>query len=369
MLTDFGALTGAQKKVWSGEIWKTYRDTSFWMSNGFVGTNMNSPVHRITELTKTDAGLQCVMQLVMDLQGDGVAGDNLLTNNEEALYNDIQVIKIDMLRNGVKSKGQMAEQATVIKFRAQAKDKLAFWLSDKIDEMMFLTAAGRPYNLKTDGSARNSTTLSSLSFAGDVTAPTANRIVYGGTATSEANMTIGDKMSWETLVRARTQAARKGVRPIRQGGKEYYVAVLSNEQRRDLVLDPTYIGIVSRAAEKGKSDNPLFNNSMVTVDGLVLYEHRKVFNTFGLTNGAKWGAAGTVDGAQGVLLGAQAIGFATLSDDQPSWAESDDTDYGNRPGIGYGRKLGLLKPQFKATNSGPREDYGTVTIKTAAAPV
>jgi N4-gp56 family major capsid protein len=368
--TDFGQLTDAQKRVWSGDLWKQFRDDSFFMSNGFVGnsqSDMNRPVYRVTQLTETERGTECVMQLVNDMQSDGVAGDNLLEGQEEALVNDAQIIKVDMLRNGLKSKGSMAEQATVIRFRQQAKDKLGFWLPDKMDELMFLTTSGRAYSLKTDGSARGTSQLTQLKFASDVVAPSANRITYGGTASSEATLTTSDTMKWDTIVKAKAKAARAGVRPIRQGGKDYYIIVMSTEQRRDLLLDTTYQTIASRAAERGVKENPLFNNAMITIDGAVLYEHRKVFNTLGLASSSKWGASGTVDGAQALLMGAQAIGFATI-DPNGVWGESDRTDYGNRPGIGYGRKFGLLKPQFKPlASSTSREDYAVISVKTAAA--
>lgn len=361
--TDFGALTIAQKKVWSAQVWKTFRDESFWVSNGFVGTSLNSPIQRIDELTKTTRGLECVMQLVNDLEGDGVTGDNVLTGKEEQMVNDAQVIKIDRLRHGVKSKGAMSEQATVIRFREQAKDKLGFWLPDKIDELMFLTVSGRAYTLKTDLSTRTNSELPGLAFASDVTAPSANRIKYAGTATSEATLTASDKMSWTVCVNAKTAARRGGVRPIRQGGKEYYAMVISPEQRRDLVLDTTYQTNVSRAAERG-SKNPLFNNAMAVVDGLILYEHRKVINTSGTAT--KWGSGNTVEGAQAVLMGAAALGMTTLGGGE--WAEADITDYGDKPGIAYGQMFGLLKPQYKLRgSSASREDYGCIAVRTAAA--
>lgn len=363
--TDFGALTTAQKKVWAGKLWLQFREESFWQSNGFVGTNMNTPIHRVDELTKTSKGLECVMQLVNDLEKDGVAGDNDLTGQEEAMSNDAQTISIDLLAHAVKSKGQMSEQATVIRFREQAKDKLAYWLPDKIDELMFLTAAGRAYTLKTDLSARGASALPQLSFAADVAAASTNRIKYAGTATSEATLTASDKMSWSVLVTAKTFARRQGLRPIRQGGKEYYALVMSPEQRRDLLLDSTYQTIVSRAAERGQA-NPLFKNSLAVVDGLILYEHRKVINTTGLGSGSKWGSGGTVEGAQAQLLGAGALGFTTLGGGE--WLEGDINDYGRKPSIGYQQMLGILKPQFKPLKSSTsREDYGTIAVKTAAA--
>jgi len=107
-VTDFGALQAAQKKVWSTKLWIAGRDQSFFFSNGFVGkgdSDKSSIIQRVTELTETERGLECVMQLVMDLTSDGVIGDNKLDDNEEALINDSQTIRIDQLRHGVKSKG------------------------------------------------------------------------------------------------------------------------------------------------------------------------------------------------------------------------------------------------------------------------
>lgn len=365
MLTDFGALSASRKKVWSTKLWMQFRDESFWMSNGFIGTNGNTPIHRVEELTKTTRGLECVMQIVNDLEGDGVAGDNDLNGEEESMVNDAQVIKIDNLAHAVKSKGKMSEQATVIRFREQAKNKLGFWLPDKIDELVFLTAAGRQYTVKTDLSTRGSSQLPSLAFASDVKAASTNRIKYAGSATSEATLTAADKMSWATCVAAKTYAHRKGIRPIRQGGKEYYAMVLSPEQRRDLVLDAEYKAALQGAGERG-SKNPLFNNSMATVDGLILYEHRKVINTTGLASASKWGSGGTVEGAQATLFGAGAMGFTTLGGGE--WLEGDNNDYGRKPAIGYEQMLGILKPQFMPTASSTvREDYGTIAVKTAAA--
>jgi len=366
MQTDFGALTTAQKKVWSGKLWQQFRDESFWMSNGFVSNGDNSPIKRITELTKTERGLECVMQLVNDLEGDGVAGDNDLGGTEEAMVNDAQIIKIDLLAHAVKSKGKMSEQATVIRFREQAKDKLGFWLPDKIDEMMFLVASGRAFTLKTDLSTRGTSQLPALSFASDVAAPSTNRVKHAGAATSEATLTAADKLSWNFLVTAKTFARRQGLRPIRQGGKEYYAMVMSPEQRRDLLQDPTYQTIVRSASERG-AKNPLFQNALAVVDGLILYEHRKVINTSGLTSGVdKWGAGNTVEGAQALLMGACGLGFTTLGGGE--WLEADQNDYGRKPGVGYEQMLGILKPKFKVRASATtQEDYGLISVKTAAA--
>lgn len=363
--TDFSALSTARKKVWAAEIWQAGRDQNFWMSNGFVGEGKNNVIERITELTRTERGDECIMQLVADLQSDGVTGDNILAGNEEALFNDSISIKIDQLRHGVKSKGAMAEQRTVIRFRATAKEKLSFWLANKIDELMFLTASGVAYTSNLDGSTRASTALSTLTFAQDVAAPSSARVKYANSASSTATLVAGDIMSWHMIVSMQAYAKRKRVKPIRAGGREYYALLMSTEQARDLKNDNTYQTLVSRAAPRG-NDNPLFRGALAVVDGVILYEHQKVYNTLGLASSSKWGSGGTVDGAQALLLGAQALGFATVSDME--YAEDDNTDYKNRPGIAVGRMIGMVKPQYSSVyDTNTKQDFGIVSLYTASA--
>lgn len=368
-VTDFGALSTAKKKVWATEIWMAGRDANFWMSNGFVGTGMNNVIQRITELTRTERGDECVMQLVADLQQDGVAGDGILQGNEESLFNDSVSIHIDQLRHGVVTKGAMSEQRTVIRFRSTAKEKLSFWFADKLDEMMFLSAAGISYAYKLDGSTRSLTSLQQLAFAADVVAPSTGRIRYANTNTSVSTLTTSDTLAWNMVVSVQAFAKRKRMKPIRAGGREYYALLISTEQMRDLKRDPNYQTNVGRAAPRGP-DNPLFKNAAAVIDGCILYEHNKVPTTLGLASASKWGSGGLVDGAQAMLLGAQALGLATLGD--MSFEEADNTDYKNRPGIAVARMIGVLKPQFTSltdlsSGNPTKQDFGIVSLYTAAA--
>lgn len=362
--TNFGSLSTAQKRVWASQIWQAGRDQNFWMSNGFVGGSPGSVIQRITELTETERGRVCVMQLVGDIVSDGIVGDNLLEGNEEAMWNDSIEIRIDQIRQGVRSRGRMAEQETVIRFRAVGKEKLAFWLADKIDELMFLTLAGMAYTLNLDNSTRSTSQLPSLAFASDIAAPSSGRKFYAGSATSTATLTSSDKVTWQLLVNLQAYAKRKRIKPIRDGGRDYYAVVMSTEQARDLKTDSTYMQNVGRAAQRGNS-NPLFTGAFAVVDGLILYDHQKVPNTFGLASSSKWGASGTVDGAQAALLGAQALGFATIGNTM--FNESDNTDYQNRPAMAVGKIVGMVKPQFKSQyDSNTKQDFGTIAVYTAA---
>jgi N4-gp56 family major capsid protein len=364
--TDFGALSTARKKVWATQIWIAGRDANFWMSNGFVGAGTNNVIERITQLTRTERGDECIMMLVADLQSDGVVGDNELSGNEEPLFNDSVSIHIDQIRHGVRSKGAMSEQRTVIRFRSTAREKLAFWLADKIDQMVFLMASGVTFAYNNDGSLRSSSSqLTQLAFAGDVTVPSSGRQKFANLATSTASLASTDTLAWHMIVSTQAYAKRKRMKPIRSGGREWYGMVLSTEQCRDLKNDPTYQTITRSAAPRG-NDNPLFRNALAVIDGVVLYEHNKVQTTLGLASGSKWGAAGTVDGAQALFLGAQAMGFATINDIE--YEEADVNDYKNRPGIAVSRIIGMIKPQYTSIpDANTKQDFGIVNLYTASA--
>lgn len=371
--TDFAALTPQRKIAWSATTVKAGRDQSFWLGgNGFLGKgtqDATKPVHYVNELTQTAKGAKCILPLVHDLVGDGVSGDNTLEGNEEALSNDYVEINIDQLRNATKNTGRLSDQRTVINFRMESKDKLAYWRADREDQLIFLAASGVAFSKNLDGSTRTDPTFANLAFAGDVAAPTSNRSYFAGTATSEATLTASDIMSWKGLHNLRAIAMRKRVKPIRANGRAYYIIVMSPEQFRDLSNDTDYKTIVAQAGTRGEK-NPLFKGEAVQVGGLVIYEHNKVYTTQGLASGSKWGSGGTVEGAQALLIGAQGIGYAHIGADQ--WDESDNRDYGNRIGIAYSTMIGVVKNKFlsnydlDSSGARTRQDFSILSYKTAA---
>ena len=364
-LTNFAALTPEQKIVWSRDVWKDARDMAF--ITKFTGGE-NSVIQRITELTKTEKGEKVIMHLLADLVKDGVAGDNEREGNEEEMMSYSEEITIDLLSHGVRQKGKLAEQKTVISFREHARDRLAYWLANRIDQMAFLTLSGISYAYNNDGSTRSESVLSSLAFASDVSAPTANRHyrvtassgTYGGLAAgATASVDADDFLSYEAIVDITTLAKTNYLKPLMAGGKEYYVAFVRPEALAQLKKDANFQRAVVTGLPRG-ADNPYFAGGTVTVDGLVLHEHRLVFNTKGATSGVdKWGAGSNVDGSRMLVCGAQALGMADLGN--PEWAEKW-FQYNSSPGINVDKMFGLLKPKFHTIYSNTVEDFGVMAI-------
>jgi len=374
--TNFTRLTSEEKTVWSRDVWTTARNQAF--LNRFMGSGEDSMIQRITELTANERGARAVITMVPDLVGDGTAGDNTLEGNEEEVKAHDKVIQIDHLRHANKSEGTMAEQKTVVNFREQSKRVLAYWLADRMDQMAFLTLSGVAYTQRTDGPARtNNSQLPDLAFASDVLAPSANRhfnwdettnqvFVAGDTATVVAT----DYPSYQMLVNLKALLKERYIKPIRdEGGNEFFHIFMSPAAVARLKLDNNFILNQRHAGVRGPGNDLTKGTSMwdaIMVDGLMIHEHRHVFNTRGLISGTdKWGASQNVEGCAVLACGAQAMGFADIG--AGSWVEKE-FDYNDKPGIKYGKILGMLKPQFPSiyeTNTTQDEDFGVVRINVA----
>lgn len=382
-LTNFGTLTEGPIKTWSRSLWNVARNTSFVMQ--MSGKGPNSVIQHITELTKSSRGLQAVMTLLADLSGDGIAGDNVLKDNEEAIRAYDQSVQIDQLRNANRSQGRVAEQAQVVRFREASRDVLGYWLGDRIDQLAFLTLSGIPYTLKTSGALRTvsatpGANLSQLAFAADVSAPSANRYLrWDGTnkALAAGDVTAlvpTDTPSYAMLVEAKAFAKTHYIRGVKgPGGKEYFHVFMSPQGIAKLKLDEDFKNAVNNAGVRGDS-NPVFSGSIPTVDGLIIHEHRHVFTTsqaLALTAignngvvGYKWGGhavtPGGVNGSATLFCGAQALAMADIG--TPDWVEESE-DYGNQPGVATGKIFGFLKSKFVSDyDGGAVEDFGILRI-------
>ena len=365
-LTNFAALTSEQKIVWSRDVWKAVREQMF--IGKFLGSDEGSVIQRITELTKTEKGEKVLMHLLADLVDDGVIGDNEREGQEEEMLTYTDDITIDMISHGVRQKGKLAEQKTVVRFREHARDSLAYWLANRMDQLAFLTLSGIAYSFNTDGSTRTSGAFASLSFASDVSAPTTNRHqrvtadasgVYTGLAAgATGSVDATDTLSYKALVDIGVYAKTNYVKPIMSGGRKYYVVLVRPEGLAQLKKDPDYNNAIVNAAQRGDK-NPFFTGGVVTVDGLIIHEHRLVYNTKGAASGSKWGSGGTVDGSRMLVLGSQALGFADLG--SPEWSEKW-FNYDSSPGVNVDKMFGFLKPKFYSTWNGSIEDFGVIAV-------
>ena len=185
--------------------------------------------------------------------------------------------------------------------------------------------------------------------------------MWNGTALVPSDTTQIDNtyvLNYKMVVDLMAYAQDHYIKPLLDGGKEYYVIVLKPTAYAQLKKDPDYQRAVTGALPRGKN-NPWFTGGTVSIDGAVFHEHRLVYNTKGAASGSKWGAGGTVDGTRTQLLGAQALGMVDLG--PPEWDE-EWFDYKTKQGISIDKMFGLLNPQFQSIYDNSVQNFGTVGV-------
>lgn len=378
-LTNFGMLTGDQLQTWSRDFWRVARNMSF--VNQFAGTGQNALVQRVTELTKSEKGTKANITLLADMTGDGITGDNTLEGNEEALRAFDITIELDQLRFANRIAGRMADQKTVVNFREQSRDALAYAMADRMDQLAFLTLSGVAYTHKTNGGLRPTSStagheLVDLEFASDVSAPTGDRHRrISGTSIAAGDttaVTATDKLGYKHIVELKAYAKDNYIRGIRGAGNdEIFHMFVTPQQMANLKLDSDFLANVRNAGVRGASNSLFSGSASLMVDGVMIHEFRHVFSTEGATTGTssnagaagyKWGADADVSGARALFCGAQSLAMADIG--LPDIVE-DTFDYENQAGISIGKIFGLRKPKYNSDVSGSVQDFGVICLDTA----
>jgi N4-gp56 family major capsid protein len=316
------------------------------------------------------------------MTGDGITGDATLEGNEEALRAYDITIELDQLRFANRIAGRMADQKTVVNFREQSRDALAYAMADRIDQLAFLTLSGVAYTAKNTGGLRTTSgtaghELVDLEYASDVSAPTAARhrrwdVTDGLVAGSTTAVAAADLIQYKTIVELKAYAKDNYIRGIRgAGNQETFHMFVTPQQMADLKLDSDFLANVRNAGVRGSANSLFSGSSSLMVDGVMIHEFRHVFNTSGATSGAsgnagaagyKWGAGANINGARALFCGAQALAMADIG--LPEMVE-DTFDYGNQSGISVGKIFGLRKPKYNSDISGSVQDFGVIALDTA----
>ena len=379
-LTNFGTLSGDQLQTWSRDFWRVARNQSF--INQFAGSGSNAMVQRVTELTKNQKGTKANITLLADMTGDGITGDNTLEGNEEALRAYDISIELDQLRFANRIAGRMTDQKTVVNFREQSRDALAYAIADRCDQLAFLALSGVAFTHKNNGGLRTTSgtaghELVDLEFASDVSAPTGDRhrrwdATDGLVAGSTTAVAAADLIQYKTIVELKAYAKDNYIRGIRgAGNQETFHMFVTPQQMANLKLDSDFLANVRNAGVRGTSNSLFSGSSSLMVDGIMIHEFRHVFNTSGATSGSssnagaagyKWGAGANVNGARALFCGAQALAMADIG--LPEMVE-DTFDYGNQSGISVGKIFGLRKPKYNSDISGSVQDFGVIALDTA----
>jgi len=352
-VTEFGTNSAQNVNIWSKLTMREALKAT--LIKKFLGTSKRAIFQRITDLEKS-AGDTIKFDLLMQMTGAGVSGDNTMRGNEEALTYHQDTIVIDQLRNAHAFK-RMSQQRTIHDMRVDAKTNLADWHAGKLDSYAFRYLCG-------DTSISHGQT----GQAADQT----HRINSGDVArtssitTDEAALGTNDQITLADIDYAKESAKTltPPIRPTIIDGEEYYVVVLHPYSVTDLRLNVagssyiTWPDIQMYANKRGLT-NPIFSGALGVYNKCILYESSRIFNSTGNVR-------------RNLFLGAQAGVFAignaydkvgqrgAGSNNLMSWYEKMD-DYGNEKGIAVGLIFGMKKVRFNSL------DYGAICISSYAA--
>lgn len=318
--------------LWRKSLFADVRDNLY--MTRFIGSSAQSMIQEFEDLRKAK-GQNISFGLGMKLSGSGITGDSTLEGSEEQMTDHDEDVAINQIRNGVVLTGQMDEKTNVYDMRMSAKNRLADWFAEYIDNDILAKLCGD----------------TSTTFANTPTAAAATRSVFAGGQSAVGNVTTSNKLDTKVLDAAKQTAvlASPKIRPLRVNGKPYYVAILHPYDATNLRQDPVWAQAQRDANVRGES-NPIFSGALGIWNGIIVHEHEYVYAT---TDGS-----GSANVARNILCGQQAGVIAWGAPVQ--WVEKT-FDYGNQWGMAVGAIYGCIKPIFNSL------DYGVITMFAASA--
>lgn len=336
-----------------------------YFSNRFEGRGENamSALQVLTQLQK-EAGDTISFDLNMALRQKPTYGDARLKGKEEALRFYTDQVKIDQVRCGVSAGGRMSRKRVLHDLRQVARSRMAEWWGRWNDEVTSIYQAGER--------GMNSEFIEDLDYTGfagnALEAPSAERIVYGGDATSKADLDANDKMSLSLIERLQTKAKTQGggtsgvprIRPIKIDGEDHFCLLMHPFQEYDLRTNTNtgqWLDIQKAAAGAEARKGPMFKGGLGMYNNTVLHSHEIAiwFDDYGVGS--------NVEAARAIFMGRQAgvVAYGSPGNGlRMEWHEEQE-DHGNEILISSSAILGRKKTRFNGI------DFGQYAVDTAAA--
>jgi N4-gp56 family major capsid protein len=352
-VTAFGTNDAQTVKIWSSLTMREALKATLFKK--FLGKGKKAIIQRLMDLEKS-AGDTIKYDLLMQMTGAGVTGDNRMKDSEEALVYYQDSVVIDQLRNAHAFR-RMSQQRTLHDMRMDAKVNLADWFAGKMDSYMFRNLCGD--TTLSHGQAAAAPTSVHYIVSGDVSRT-------GVIATDEGNISSNDQFTLADLDYAKESAKTltPPLRPAMVDGEEYYIAVLHPYSVTDLRLDTAnsaYVDwpTIQMYANKRGLTNPIFTGALGVYNGVILFESTRIFEP--ISNVRRNLFLGAQDGVFAIGNAYDSIGQRSVGKDNlMSWTEETD-DYQNEKGISVGLIFGMKATKFNS------KDYGKIVISSYAA--
>lgn len=314
------------KKAWDEKFFRDVVKESYF--HNFMGQTKDSMVYVKEELEKKQ-GDKITCGLRMRLEGAGVEDDEILEGNEEALTTYDYGLTLKHYRHAVRDKGKIHRKRAMFSIDDESKMALADWGTEKIDKLLFDALQGS----FTRVAYRNGSGVNSITSA-EATAKAA----LSATNSKLTPQFISFIKTWAKTGGNRTYVP---IRPIKVGGKKYYVLLVHPDALYDLNTNSDFLQ-AQREAEKRGGDHPIFEGATAIYQGVVIHEHENMAI-------ATDGGGASVAWSKGALLGAQALCWA--------WGErpevtSEVFDYKNQHGCSWEMIARAGKSNFNSLDFG-----------------
>lgn len=347
-------------KRWATALANDTEKQIYFARNGFIGKGEGAIIDRKVEL-ESDAGDRVQFDLLMNLQGDVVEGDDVVEGTEEAMRFYEDEVRIDQARKGTDAGGRMTRKRTLHNLRDLAKSRTARFLAEWFDELIITYLSGTVDGVNGGKKVRRP-------FAGNpIQAPDSYHMVYGGAAVSKATLTDSDTMSRDLIerlsVKPETMADENedvvNLSPVNIEGAKHFVLLMSPFQAHSLRIEKSDLGWAdiqkALAGAEGKA-NALIRGGLGMINNVILHQHSNVRRF------ADYGAGNDVAAARALFMGNQAGALAygqAAGDTRFTWVE-ELKDAKNRVAIYAGVIAGCKKTRFNGY------DYGVIAVDTAA---
>lgn len=317
-MSDWQFATGnaLTRKAWHDQWWVEAKTESYFYENGLVGRDENQAV--IVELPDLEKNQGDVINYgqIRELSGSGVSGDGMMEGQEEVPTTYDDDVTLDMIRNAVRTGGNLNMQRPSDKrYRMWAVNLLKRWQAATLDQSIF-TALGT----------------------------SSTKAIYGGDATSTATIEAGDFMTLSMIAKYEAYARKASpliIGPSYGGSKTSGIIVLGIDQAFDLTQrDAKWNETRMQALMRGK-DNPVFTGALGMESMCPIHRHSRC------PVSTTWGG-GAVNGATGFALG---VGAGVIAYGK-RWMWNEKTfDYGNKVGFCVGMLWGVSKSVFNSADN------------------
>jgi N4-gp56 family major capsid protein len=321
-----------------------------------AGKFISSGVVTVKDELKKSAGDRVRMNLQMLLSGRGRTGNEVLEGNEEVPVFFTDDLTIDQIRNATRYYGRMDKQRVVYNFRNDSRDQLSDWFADRIDTSFLNQVCGNTAQTDVAYTGLNATV-----------APSANKTMWAGAATSAASLTSSDTFDLSLIDKAITRAkvlrdsyGEPIIRPVKIGGGDHYAMILHPFQVKALRVNTStgqWFDIQKAAMQGGEiASNPIFSGSLGVYNGVILFENERVPLACDTTTAYASTRRAPLLGKGACYL---AYGREGGSVEKYLWNE-ESFDFGNEHGIAASLIFGMKKAIFDSV------DHAVITVNTYA---